>query len=190
MATKTFSLPFLLIVCIFSQLSSTFGDPSVKDLGQHAGYFSLPRSKSARLFHFFFQSRNNSSDPVVIWLSGGPGCSSSNQRYISYLKISNLIYVDQPIRTGFSYANDSTDLRHDEDSVSNDLYDFLQAFFKEHPNLAKDDFYITGESYAGHYIPALASRVHNGNEKKEGIVINLKVTDISLVTATATWSAG
>ncbi|CAD5332418.1 unnamed protein product [Arabidopsis thaliana] len=151
MATKTFSLSFLLVVCIFSQLSSTFGDPSVKDLGQHAGYFSLPRSKSARLFHFFFQSRNNSSDPVVIWLSGGPGCSSSNQRY-------------------WPVSGD-----HDEDSVSNDLYDFLQAFFKEHPNLAKDDFYITGESYAGHYIPALASRVHNGNEKKEGIVINLKL---------------
>ncbi|OAO90238.1 hypothetical protein AXX17_AT5G22470 [Arabidopsis thaliana] len=145
MATKTFSLSFLLVVCIFSQLSSTFGDPSVKDLGQHAGYFSLPRSKSARLFHFFFQSRNNSSDPVVIWLSGGPGCSSSIALFYEngpftisedlslswnsygWDKISNLIYVDQPIRTGFSYANDSTDLRHDEDSVSNDLYDFLQV---------------------------------------------------------------
>jgi carboxypeptidase C (cathepsin A) len=48
-------------------------------------------------------------------------------------------------------------------------------FFKEHPQLIKNDFCITGESYAGHYIPALASRVHNGNKNKEGIIINFKV---------------
>ena len=51
----------------------------------------------------------------------------------------------------------------------------LQAFFKEHPQFVKNDFYITGESYAGHYIPALASRVHRGNKNKEGTHINLKV---------------
>lgn len=50
-----------------------------------------------------------------------------------------------------------------------------QAFFKEHPQYANNDFYITGESYAGHYIPAFASRVNNGNKNKEGIHINLKV---------------
>lgn len=50
-----------------------------------------------------------------------------------------------------------------------------QAFFKEHPQFVKNDFYITGESYAGHYIPALASRVHRGNKNKEGTHINLKV---------------
>lgn len=54
-------------------------------------------------------------------------------------------------------------------------YLHFQAFFVEHPELAKNDFYITGESYAGHYIPAFASRVHRGNKAKEGIHINLKV---------------
>lgn len=52
-----------------------------------------------------------------------------------------------------------------------------QAFFKEHPQYANNDFYITGESYAGHYIPAFAARVHNGNKNKEGIHINLKVVN-------------
>ena len=50
-----------------------------------------------------------------------------------------------------------------------------QAFFKQHPEYAKNNFYITGESYAGHYIPALASRVLQGNKNKEGTYINLKV---------------
>lgn len=55
-----------------------------------------------------------------------------------------------------------------------------QAFFAEHPNLAKKDFYITGESYAGHYIPAFAARVHKGNKANEGVHVNLKACDCFL----------
>ncbi|XP_047311469.1 serine carboxypeptidase-like [Impatiens glandulifera] len=169
------------------------GTPSIQNLGQHAGYYRLPHSKDARMFYFFFESRKNETDaPVVIWLSGGPGCSSSialfyengpfqitnNSSLIwndfGWDQVSNLIYVDQPTGTGFSYSSDESSIRNDEEGVSNDLYDFLQAFFKEHPQYLKNDFYITGESYAGHYIPALATRVHNGNKNKEGALINLK----------------
>ncbi|KDP43980.1 hypothetical protein JCGZ_05447 [Jatropha curcas] len=167
--------------------------PSVQDLGHHAGYYKLPHTKAARMFYFLFESRNSKNDdPVVIWLTGGPGCSSelalfyengpfqiANNLSLSWNdygwdKASNLIFVDQPTGTGFSFTTDDNDIRHDEVGVSNDLYDFLQAFFKQHPELVKNDFYITGESYAGHYIPAFAARVHRGNKNKEGIHINLK----------------
>ncbi|XP_022853125.1 serine carboxypeptidase-like isoform X2 [Olea europaea var. sylvestris] len=165
---------------------------TVKDLGHHAGYYRLPHTKDARMFYFFFESRNSRADPVVIWLTGGPGCSGELALFyengpfhitrnmslawndFGWDKVSNLIYVDQPIGTGFSYSSHTDDIRHSEDGVSNDLYDFLQAFFKEHPQYVKNDFYITGESYAGHYIPALAARVHRGNKNKEGVHINMK----------------
>ncbi|WJX23652.1 hypothetical protein P8452_12849 [Trifolium repens] len=62
-------------------------------------------------------------------------------------KVSNLLYVDQPTGTGFSYSTDRSDNRHDEEGVSNDLYDFLQVFFAEHPEYATNDFFITGEIY-------------------------------------------
>ncbi|KAK7257673.1 hypothetical protein RIF29_31817 [Crotalaria pallida] len=173
---------------------SFLGDagPSVKELGHHAGYYSLPHSKAARMFYFFFESRNSKDDPVVIWLTGGPGCSSeialfyengpfkiaNNLSLVSnqygWDQASNILFIDQPTGTGFSYTTNISDLRHDETGVSNDLYDFLQAFFKEHPQFVKNDFFITGESYAGHYVPAIASRVNQGNKKKEGIHINLK----------------
>ncbi|CAO2813002.1 unnamed protein product [Amaranthus hypochondriacus] len=173
---------------------SELGDSgsSVEDLGHHAGYYRLPHTKDARMFYFFFESRSSKSDPVVIWLTGGPGCSSELALFyengpfqiannmsllwndFGWDKASNLIYVDQPVGTGFSYTSDNSDIRHDENGVSNDLYDFLQAFFKAHPDYAKNDFYITGESYAGHYIPAFAARVHSGNKAQEGLHINLK----------------
>ncbi|XP_010243256.1 PREDICTED: serine carboxypeptidase-like [Nelumbo nucifera] len=169
-------------------------DPSVSldDLGHHAGYYRLQHSHAARMFYLLFESRNSKKDPVVIWLTGGPGCSSELAVFYEngpftiaknlslvwneygWDKTSNLLYVDQPTGTGFSYSSDRRDLRHNEEGVSNDLYDFMQAFFSEHPEFVKNDFYITGESYAGHYIPAFASRVHQGNKAKEGIHINLK----------------
>ncbi|CAK8576174.1 unnamed protein product [Lathyrus sativus] len=173
---------------------SFFGEsdePSVDDLGHHAGYYSL--SKSARMFYFFFESRNGTKDaPVVIWLTGGPGCSSELALFYEngpfkinhdlslswndygWDKGSNIIFVDQPIGTGFSYSSNENEIPHDETGVSNDLYDFLQEFFKQHTEYVKNDFYITGESYAGHYVPALASRVHQGNKDNKGITINLK----------------
>ncbi|KAF8397747.1 hypothetical protein HHK36_016669 [Tetracentron sinense] len=156
---------------------------SIEDLGHHAGYYQLQHSNAARMFYFFFESRTNKNDPVVIWLTGGPGCSSELAVFYengpftiakNLSLASNLLYVDQPTGTGFSYSSDKHDIRHNEEGVSNDLYDFLQAFFAEHPQFAKNDFYITGESYAGHYIPAFAARVHRGNKAKEGIHINLK----------------
>ncbi|XP_068645875.1 serine carboxypeptidase-like [Aristolochia californica] len=165
---------------------------SAEDLGHHAGYYKLAHSHGARMFYLFFESRNTKDDPVVIWLTGGPGCSSelavfyengpftiaNNMSLLwneyGWDKVSNLLFVDQPTGTGFSYTTDKRDLRHNEKDVSNDLYDFLQAFFREHPQFTKNDFFITGESYAGHYIPALTSRIHQGNIAKEGIHINLK----------------
>ncbi|KAI4304701.1 hypothetical protein MLD38_040175 [Melastoma candidum] len=165
---------------------------SIEDLGHHAGYYQLPNTKAARMFYFFFESRNSKQDPVVIWLTGGPGCGSELALFYEngpfkiaedltlvwndygWDKVSNIIFVDQPTGTGFSYSTDEGDLRHDETGVSNDLYDFLQGIFKQYPDYATNDFFITGESYAGHYIPALASRVQKGNEEKEGIHINLK----------------
>ncbi|KAL9314790.1 hypothetical protein ACSQ67_020242 [Phaseolus vulgaris] len=163
-------------------------EPSIQDLGHHAEYLY----QCMWMFYFFFESRNSKDDPVVIWLTGGPGCGSELALFyengpfhiannLSLLwndygwdQASNILFVDQPTGTGFSYTSDDSDIRHDETGVSNDLYDFLQEFFKAHPEFVKNDFYITGESYAGHYVPALASRVNQGNKENQGIHINLK----------------
>ncbi|KAG9136611.1 hypothetical protein Leryth_020278 [Lithospermum erythrorhizon] len=177
---------------ILPNLGSDSDGASVTNLSHHAGYYQIQHSYAAKMFYFFFESRNSKKDPVVIWLTGGPGCSSelalffengpfkiSNNLSLEWNEYgwdqaSNLLYVDQPIGTGFSFSTDKRDVVHDETGVGNDLYDFLQTFFVEHPELAENDFYITGESYAGHYIPAIAARVHQGNKAKEGIHINLK----------------
>nr|GMD24098.1 serine carboxypeptidase-like [Ipomoea batatas] len=148
--------------------------------------------ESSWMFYFFFESRSNKSDPVVIWLTGGPGCSSSlalfyengpfyiadNQSLIwndyGWERLLTLYMWTNRLERGSAIVPVNKTSALDENGVSNDLYAFLQEFFKAHPEYAKNDFFITGESYAGHYIPALGSRVNQGNKKKEGIPINLK----------------
>jgi serine carboxypeptidase-like clade 4 len=126
-------------------LGDSGSNASVHELGHHAGYYSLQHTHAAKLFYFFFESRGKSSDPVVIWLTGGPGCSSELALFYEngpfkiadnlslvwndygWDKASNLIYVDQPTGTGFSYSTDPRDIRFGEKGVANDLYDFLQV---------------------------------------------------------------
>lgn len=166
---------------------------SSEDLGQHAGYFPLKGTHAARMFYMFFESRGDkTSDPVVLWMSGGPGCSSELALFYEngpfqitnnltlvwnehgWDKASNLIFIDQPVGTGFSYSRDPRDYRHDENGVSEDVYNFLQAFYEAHPELQENELYITGESYAGHYVPAVTSRIHQANKARKGLPLNLK----------------
>jgi len=127
------------------------------------------------MFYWFFESRQESAktDPVVMWLTGGPGCASEvalfyeNGPYqfaedssvksnpYSWNEISNLLFVDQPIGTGFSNGSALNDARSEED-VAEDMAIFLKGFVEQNPEFDGRDFYITGESYAGHYVPAIA----------------------------------
>ncbi|XP_073387740.1 serine carboxypeptidase-like isoform X2 [Physcomitrium patens] len=166
---------------------------STEELGQYAGYFKLARTHAAKMFYFFFESRGNKTDdPVVLWMTGGPGCASELALFyengpfkitdnlilvwndFGWDKVSSIIFVDQPVGTGFSYSTDIRDIRHDEEGVSEDMYDFFQAFYEAHPEFVKNKLFVTGESYAGHYVPAVAGRLHRALKHKEGVPIDLK----------------
>jgi len=85
----------------------------------------------------------------------------------------NVIYIDNPVGTGFSFTNNDAGYAKDETDVGRDLYNALQQFFTLFPNLRKNEFYVTGESYAGKYVPAAAYTIHTNNQKSQQ-KINLK----------------
>ena len=89
----------------------------------------------------------------------------------------SLLYIDQPAGTGFSYGSGADT---DEDGVATDMYDFLQQFMQAHPEYNKLPFFTFGESYAGHYVPAVTHRIwKNNNALPTGaITINLKGTAV------------
>mmetsp|Transcript_68422 Transcript_68422/g.200166 ORF Transcript_68422/g.200166 Transcript_68422/m.200166 type:complete len:486 (+) Transcript_68422:77-1534(+) len=155
------------------QSPSGLCDPIVK---QHSGYFTFGEKKK-QYFFWMFESRSDpAKDPMVMWLTGGPGCSSmtgllfengpckvnadgtATTNPYSWTQRANVMWVDQPPGTGFSKG----EWDHNEDGVAEDMYQFLQVFFKAMPQYNKN-FYVTGESYAGHYIPAVTHRIFEGN---------------------------
>lgn len=158
-----------------------------------AGYFKLDRTYDAHMFFFHFQSRTDvdSTDPVVVWMTGGPGCSSELAVFYENgpfhinddlsLKITdygwdvshNMIFVDQPINTGFSYSTDPRDEVTTETTVADDMVDFLTMFMQAYPQYKNRDLFITGESYAGHYVPAVTHGIWMAN-KNNTANLNLK----------------
>lgn len=170
----------------------TLCDPTVKNV---PGYFKIEGKEEKHYFYWFFESRSSpSTDPLVIWLTGGPGCSSQLALFVengpcsvaldgkstinnpySWTSNANVMWIDQPAEVGFSFNND-LDRRYidrNEEEVSEDMYHFLQSWFRAHPEFRRREFYIFGESYAGHFVPAIAHRVYLGNRHAEGIHINL-----------------
>jgi len=95
----------------------------------------------------------------------------------SWTNISNVIFIDQPFGTGFSPIPHG-DIVYNEEKMAEYVYAFLQGFLLLYPQYAKRNFYITGESFAGHYIPALAKYIVDKNAQGLNPIINLKALAI------------
>jgi len=160
-------------------------------VNQTAGYIKAANGPGApKYFFWLFESRSDPvKDPLIMWLSGGPGCSSqlalfaengpcavskdgnstiSNQ--FSWNSKANVMWVDQPAGVGFSSGFGT----HNEAGVASNMFTFLQGFFQQFKQYSNTNFYIFGESYGGHYVPAIAHRIHQGNKQNEGVHIPMK----------------
>ncbi|KAI5968357.1 hypothetical protein KGF57_000216 [Candida theae] len=139
-------------------------------IGQYAGYFKCHLTQQ-NLFYWFFESRHDPvNDPLILWLTGGPGCSSSYGLFFelgpssisvnlepvhnpwSWNSNASIIFLDQPTMTGFSYGGVPA---LNTDTATQSIYIFIEFFFDRFPQFRKVPFHIAGESYSGHYIPNL-----------------------------------
>ena len=125
-----------------------------------------------RLLHYWFVQAQNPtpSTPVMLWLNGGPGCSSldgflyeqgpfqfSGKRDSTGLPLlqdnpnswntqAHMLYIEAPAFVGFSYSYTESDFNTDDNRTANDNFEALQQFFRGFPELSQQDFYIAGES--------------------------------------------
>lgn len=74
-----------------------------------------------------------------------------------------MLFIDNPVGAGFSYTGTGQGYCHNQDDVSRDLLETMRQFYIIFPETAKNDLYITGESYAGHYIPGFGARIYQAN---------------------------
>nr|GMD47787.1 serine carboxypeptidase-like 34 [Ipomoea batatas] len=75
------------------------------------------------------------------------------------------MFVESPVGVGFSYTNTSRDLKELGDSITaKDSYVFLVNWFRRFPQFKSHDFYIAGETGAGHYVPQLSELIFDNNK--------------------------
>jgi cathepsin A (carboxypeptidase C) len=159
----------------------------------YAGYFDIDPSTNKHYFYWLYESRSSpSTDPLVIWMTGGPGCSgelamltengpchvidkgaATVYNPYSWNNNANMLFIDQPVQVGFSYGDESGD-DHNEAQVGRDMVAFIQALLKAHPEYQNRPLFITGESYGGHYVPATAGAIYDANAAGEGLYMNLQ----------------
>ncbi|XP_022157992.1 serine carboxypeptidase-like 45 isoform X2 [Momordica charantia] len=159
--------------------------PAEADFQQFGGYITIDEKQGRALFYYFVEARAPaaSSKPLVLWLNGGPGCSSLGagafvehgpfkvngqtlvNNHYSWNTEANILYLESPAGVGFSY------------SANTSFYSKIDDAITEYRN---KDFYVTGESYGGHYVPQLAQLIIKSkvNIKLKGIAIGNPLLDL------------
>lgn len=152
------------------------------DLGEmYSGLVPIAKNDTSRQLFFIFQPKLGAPvDEVTIWLNGGPGCSSLEgffqengrflwqpgtfkpvENYYSWVNLTNMLWVDQPVGTGFSTGT-PTAVSQEETAQ-----DFVKFFLNWQQLFGIKNFkiYVTGESYAGRYVPYISAAMLNENNK-------------------------
>ncbi|VDK21960.1 unnamed protein product [Anisakis simplex] len=127
---------------------------------------------------FTESQRNPLTDPLVLWLNGGPGCSSLGgllselgpywinpdgatftENAFSWNKFANVLFLESPRNVGFSYQNmsENQESKYNDELTARDNFLAVMDFLTVYPEYINRDFYVSGESYGGVYVPTLVS---------------------------------
>ncbi|KAK9091672.1 hypothetical protein Sjap_024849 [Stephania japonica] len=154
------------------------------------GYLPINSNSSSSIYFAFYEAQKPvlplPQTPLLVWLQGGPGCSSmignffelgpwrvANSNSLPVLKpnpgawnhMFGLVFLDNPIGTGFSIAATTEEIPRDQETVAKHLFIALKSFILLNPSFKSRPIYITGESYAGKYVPAIGSYILQQNSR-------------------------
>lgn len=163
--------------------------PFLPNVKSYSGYLTVNEKFNSNLFFWFFPTKSNwTAAPLVLWLQGGPGASSmfglfnENGPYVfkkdklkkrrhSWTDFFNVLYIDNPVGTGFSFADSSEAHSVNQSMVGEDLHEALRQFLLLFPQMQKNKLILSGESYAGKYVPTLAYTILMKNTTRPKINI-------------------
>uniref|UniRef100_A0A2I9LNU5 Carboxypeptidase n=1 Tax=Centruroides hentzi TaxID=88313 RepID=A0A2I9LNU5_9SCOR len=158
------------------------------------------------LYYADLGEENYSKYPLIIWLQGGPGASSTGYgnfmeigplnldltpRNTTWTKKANLLFIDNPVGTGFSYVTNKSALCTNNTQIAQDLLMLMAAFFRKVPEFQNVPLYIFAESYGGKmavsFGKALYKNIQSGKMKCKFKGVALGDSFISPLDTVATW---
>ncbi|KAA1474008.1 alpha/beta-hydrolase [Dentipellis sp. KUC8613] len=135
------------------------------------------KNETRKLFFWFWPTTNvSNANDLLFWTNGGPGCSSlegflqengpiswpwgqaqPTPNKWSWTNLSNVVWVDQPVGAGFSQGEPNIS---NDDELAAQLVGFFQQFLEVFSELKGSNFWLSGESYAGFYVPYIANWIY------------------------------
>lgn len=123
---------------------------------------------------YFTTADPSSNPPLIIWLQGGPGGSSVgfgnfaeigpldvnlNPRNTTWLQKASLLFIDNPVGAGYSYADTDDAFTTNVSQIADDLLSVLKAFYKRQPSFQDTPLWIFTESYGGKMTSAFSQKL-------------------------------
>ncbi|KAJ9478020.1 putative serine carboxypeptidase [Pseudozyma hubeiensis] len=169
------------------------------DIGEsYAGLMPISKdpNETRKLYFWYFPSKNpKATDEITIWMNGGPGCSSleglsqENGPWLwqygtykplpnpwTWQNLTNMVWVEQPVGTGFSQGKPNI-------TTEAQLAEEFKGFFRNFADtfdIKNRSVYVTGESYAGQYVPNIASSMLDEKNKEYFDVKGIMIYDPSI----------
>ncbi|KAH7689928.1 Peptidase S10 serine carboxypeptidase protein [Dioscorea alata] len=152
-----------------------------------------------QFFYYFIESEGNPAhDPLLLWLTGGPGCSSfcalvfqngplkfRSVKYngslptlvyhpFSWTKVSNMLFLDSPAGAGFSFSDTPETCINGDVTSSLRVHKFIRKWLIDHSKFLSNPLYVGGDSYAGKVVPFITHLISQGIESGPPPLLNLK----------------
>ncbi|KAI8422471.1 hypothetical protein MSG28_006296 [Choristoneura fumiferana] len=148
--------------------------------------------RGAHMFYWLFYTTadvpNYTERPLIVWLQGGPGGSSTGignfeilgpldlslqERNYTWVNNFNVLFVDNPVGTGYSYVDDWSYYTTTNDQIAVDFVNLMRGFYESHPEFEGVPLYIYGQSYGGKMAVDMGLRMHEA-EQAQTIRSNLR----------------
>ncbi|KAE8704853.1 Serine carboxypeptidase-like 18 [Hibiscus syriacus] len=180
----------------FSVINSLPGFNAPLPFKLETGYIGVD---DVEFFYYFTESeRNPAEDPLLLWITGGPGCSSLSGFFFeigplrfnmveyngslptfflnqyAWTKVSSIIFLDAPVGTGFSYSRMPQGFKTGDMKHAISCYNFLRKWLESHPKFLTNPLYIAGDSYSGMIIPIITQAISDDIEDQGMLTLNLK----------------
>ncbi|PIA61736.1 hypothetical protein AQUCO_00200018v1 [Aquilegia coerulea] len=181
-----FFLTFLHYFITTSNATTTPSFPK-EALPTKTGYLPINSTSKSAMFYAYYEAQQPISPlpqtPILIWLQGGPGCSSMIGNFYelgpwrvtssavlkpnpgAWNNLFGLLFIDNPIGTGFSIAETREEIPKDQETVGKHLFIAIRKFVALNPSFKSRPIYITGQSYAGKFVPAIGYYILQQNSR-------------------------